>query len=106
MIAVTGATGAVGGQVAMRLGRKGIPQRLVVRDAQRAPRLSGRAGTGAPWEIEGWVSSYAAIANGEMARVSGAVAKLTGREPQSLISFLRTHPETYQHLLRARYRQH
>ncbi|SDO94933.1 Uncharacterized conserved protein YbjT, contains NAD(P)-binding and DUF2867 domains [Microbacterium sp. ru370.1] len=39
VIAVTGSTGAVGGRVARDLAARGIPQRLLVRDASRAPRL-------------------------------------------------------------------
>jgi len=38
-IAVTGATGHIGGLVAHSLADAGIPQRLVVRDASRAPEL-------------------------------------------------------------------
>jgi NAD(P)H dehydrogenase (quinone) len=41
LIAVTGATGAVGGKVAELLADRGIAQRLVVRDPGRAPRLDG-----------------------------------------------------------------
>lgn len=41
LIAVTGATGTVGGQVAGLLAERGIPQRLVVRDPVRAPELAG-----------------------------------------------------------------
>ena len=41
LIAVTGATGAVGGRVAARLGEAGAPHRLVVRDLDRAPRDTG-----------------------------------------------------------------
>jgi NAD(P)H dehydrogenase (quinone) len=37
-IAVTGATGKLGGRVARRLAEQGIAQRLIVRDARRAPR--------------------------------------------------------------------
>lgn len=40
-IAVTGATGVVGGQVAARIAAAGLRQRLVVRDDTRAPRLAG-----------------------------------------------------------------
>ncbi len=40
-IAVTGATGRLGGRVARRLGAAGIAQRLIVRDLQRAPDLAG-----------------------------------------------------------------
>ncbi len=41
LIGVTGATGALGGRVARRLADRGIAQRLVVRDAARAPQLAG-----------------------------------------------------------------
>ncbi|MEU7824544.1 SDR family oxidoreductase [Catellatospora sp. NPDC049133] len=41
MIAVTGATGRLGAQVAHRLAEAGLPQRLVVRDPSRAPELPG-----------------------------------------------------------------
>jgi NAD(P)H dehydrogenase (quinone) len=40
-LAVTGSTGLLGGRVARRLAAAGTPQRLVVRDAARAPRLDG-----------------------------------------------------------------
>ncbi|MEV4630000.1 SDR family oxidoreductase [Micromonospora sp. NPDC049523] len=38
-IAVTGATGRLGGRVARRLASLGVPQRLLVRSPDRAPRL-------------------------------------------------------------------
>ena len=41
LLAVTGATGAVGGRVARRLASRGVEQRLVVRDAARAPEVAG-----------------------------------------------------------------
>ena len=41
LIAVTGASGAVGSRVAARLAQAGARQRLVVRDASRAPQLPG-----------------------------------------------------------------
>ena len=40
-LAVTGATGKVGGRVASRLAKLGVAQRLVVRDPGRAPKLPG-----------------------------------------------------------------
>lgn len=40
-LAVTGATGQLGGRVARRLAAMGVPQRLVVRDPARAPALDG-----------------------------------------------------------------
>jgi uncharacterized protein YbjT (DUF2867 family) len=40
-IAITGATGVVGGGTAARLAARGIPTRLIVRDPSRAPALDG-----------------------------------------------------------------
>lgn len=40
-IAVTGSTGEVGGRVAAGLAERGISQRLIVRDTDRAPKLPG-----------------------------------------------------------------
>ena len=41
MIAVTGATGRLGGKVVARLAKLGVKQRLIVRDPARAPNLPG-----------------------------------------------------------------
>ncbi len=40
-LAVTGATGALGGAVARTLAERGVAQRLLVRSPERAPRLPG-----------------------------------------------------------------
>ena len=40
LIAVTAATGGMGGRVARRLAQRGVPQRPVVRDAGRAPQFA------------------------------------------------------------------
>lgn len=59
-----------------------------------------RSSHGAPeWEVEGWVTSYAAIANGEMDVVSGTVSELTGHPPMGLAEFLRRYPESYRDLV-------
>jgi hypothetical protein len=61
-------------------------------------RASGR-GWGAPeWAIEGWASSYAAIATGEMNVVSAAVPDLTGHPAQSIEGFLRKNPSALTHV--------
>ena len=61
---------------------------------------ASRASYGAPdWEVEGWVTSYAAIAAGEMNVVSDTVSELTGHAPMTLAVFLERHPESYRHLL-------
>ena len=44
---------------------------------------------GAPsWEVAGWVTSYAAIASGELSAVSSAVEDITGHPPISLAGYL------------------
>ncbi|MEU6224476.1 SDR family oxidoreductase [Streptomyces sp. NPDC047042] len=40
-IAVTGSTGRLGGRVARRLAERGVPQKLLARRPERAPRLPG-----------------------------------------------------------------
>ncbi len=60
-----------------------------------------RARYGAPdWEVEGWVTSLAGVASGEMDVVSGTVGELTGHPPMGLAEFLRRYPESYMHLMR------
>ncbi|SNS68513.1 Uncharacterized conserved protein YbjT, contains NAD(P)-binding and DUF2867 domains [Geodermatophilus pulveris] len=54
---------------------------------------ASRAATGAPdWQVDAWVSTYTAIAAGEMAAVSTAVADVTGRPPRSPADLLRDRP--------------
>lgn len=60
---------------------------------------ASRASYGAPgFEVDGWVTSYVAIATGEMDVVSDTVAKLAGHEPQTLPEFLAANPDSYAHL--------
>jgi NAD(P)H dehydrogenase (quinone) len=60
-----------------------------------------RSRYGAPdWEVEGWVTSLAGVASGEMDVLSGTVGELTGRPPMGLAEFLRRYPESYKHLMR------
>lgn len=62
--------------------------------------FASRAHLGAPeWAVTGWVTSYAAIATGEMDAVSATVERATGRPPLGLVDFLDTQPESYVHLL-------
>lgn len=53
MIAVTGATGELGGRVARGLAALGAPQRLIVRDPARAPRLAHTEVVGVPSYADG-----------------------------------------------------
>ncbi|WP_448613184.1 NAD(P)H-binding protein [Modestobacter sp. URMC 112] len=60
-----------------------------------------RRPSGSPdWEVEGWVSSYTAIAAGELAAVSDVVPTLTGSPARPLATVLREHPELWQGLVR------
>jgi len=46
---------------------------------------ASRAHYGAPaWQVEAWVSTYTAIADGELERVTDDVRRLTGHEPRTL----------------------
>jgi NAD(P)H dehydrogenase (quinone) len=52
---------------------------------------ASRAHYGAPdFEVAGWVTSYLAIANGELEAVSDTVPRLTGHSAQSFAEYLRT----------------
>lgn len=49
---------------------------------------------GAPdWMVAGWITSYEAIATGELATVSDTVEAVTGRPPISFDRYLTEHPE-------------
>jgi NAD(P)H dehydrogenase (quinone) len=63
-----------------------------------AQAYASRAGQGEDFEVAGWVSSYEAIATGEMNVVSDAVARIAGHAPQSLPEFLGRNPESWAHL--------
>jgi uncharacterized protein YbjT (DUF2867 family) len=47
------------------------------------------------WEIEGWVTSYLAIRDGELATVSDVVPEVTGRSALSVGEHLRRHREDW-----------
>ena len=53
-----------------------------------------RIPSGAPdWMIEGWISTYVAIAEGSLDLVSGDVETVTGRQPMTLEQTLDAHPQ-------------
>jgi len=59
-------------------------------------------GTGlSEWEVEVFVPHFLQIARGDLAVVSNAVPDMTGHAAQSLEGYLRQHPESYRHLLKA-----
>jgi uncharacterized protein YbjT (DUF2867 family) len=50
---------------------------------------ASRAGYGAPdWQVDAWVSTYTAIANGELAEVTDDVPRLSGHPATSLAALL------------------
>lgn len=63
---------------------------------------ASRSATGAGgWEVEAWVSGFAAISAGEMDVVSDTVVRLTDHEAQTLAEYLRAHPGSCQHIVAA-----
>jgi uncharacterized protein YbjT (DUF2867 family) len=75
----------------------GIPAEYrpqTVEEAWATRRPSGHP----DWEIEGWVTSYLAIAAGELATVTDVVPSLTGSPALTVAEHLRRHPEDWAHL--------
>jgi NAD(P)H dehydrogenase (quinone) len=64
--------------------------------------FESRRPSGAPdYMIEGWVTTYTAIAAGDLEAVSDCVERFCDREPQRLGDWLRANPESYRHLVHA-----
>lgn len=75
----------------------GVP--TAYRDQTVEEAWATRRPSGHPdWEIEGWVTSYLAIAAGELATVSDVVPSLTGHPARTVAEHLRAHPEDWAHL--------
>jgi NAD(P)H dehydrogenase (quinone) len=51
------------------------------------------------WDLQAWVSTYVAIATGELSVVSHTVQALTGHAPQTLAEYLRRNRESWRHLV-------
>jgi NAD(P)H dehydrogenase (quinone) len=95
---VTGPEAVTLAETADRLSRH-IGRPVSYHDETVDEAYASRASYGAPdWEVEGWVTSYQAIANGDLAEVGDAVERITGRPAHTIEDFLKTHPESYQHL--------
>jgi uncharacterized protein YbjT (DUF2867 family) len=60
---------------------------------------ASRAGQGEDFEVQGWVTSYQAIATGELATVSSTVPELTGSPAMTFRDFLRREPDSWAHLV-------
>jgi NAD(P)H dehydrogenase (quinone) len=72
-------------------GRPAEHRDQTVEEAWATRRPSGHP----DWEIEGWVTSYLAIRDGELAGVSDVVARIAGHPPLTVAEHLRRHPEDW-----------
>ena len=75
-------------------GRPADYREQTVEEAWATRRPSGHP----DWEIEGWVTSYLAIAAGELSTVTDVVPPLTGHPARTVAEHLRAHPEDWAHL--------
>ena len=67
----------------------GTGRTITFRNETLEEAYASRAPYGAPpWQVNAWVSTYSAIAAGDLAGPTSAVHELTGREPLSLAQFL------------------
>ena len=64
-------------------------KQVTYQDESLEEAYASRAHYGAPgWEVDAWVSTYTAIASGELDVISDSVQSLTGRPPLSLAELL------------------
>jgi uncharacterized protein YbjT (DUF2867 family) len=69
------------------------PIRYVEESTEQA--YASRAGLAPDWQIEAWVSTYTAIANGELSAVTDDVRLLTGHPATTLADLLRSGRSAY-----------
>ncbi|MCJ1702928.1 SDR family oxidoreductase [Rathayibacter sp. VKM Ac-2926] len=74
-------------EIAAVLTAAGRPAVFVDETLEEA-RASRRRWNAPDWQLDAWISTYTAVAAGEMQHVSGDVERLTGRAPLSLAQFL------------------
>jgi uncharacterized protein YbjT (DUF2867 family) len=74
-------------------------RRIVFRDQTEEEAYASRASYGAPdWLVTAWVSTYQAIATGELAAVADTVPRLTGHPATGLDGYLHEHPDALDHV--------
>jgi uncharacterized protein YbjT (DUF2867 family) len=72
---------------------------IVFRDQTVEEAYESRRVYGAPdWQVEAWVTTYTAIADGDVAEVTDTVPRLTGHPATDLDTFLAGHPHALDHL--------
>ena len=85
-------------EAAERLG-KAIGREITYVDESMEEAWASRRPSGEPdWVIEGWITTYVAIANGELAEPTRTVKDLTGHDPLRLEELLERYPDSYEHL--------
>ena len=98
---VTGPEAMTLGETAARLSAL-VGRPLSYRPESRKEGLAWRRPLGAPdWELDAWVSSYEAIAAGELAPVSDAVPRLTGSPALNLEQFFGRESQALERLKKA-----
>lgn len=99
---ITGAQALTLAEAAEQLSRAtGLPASYQPETIEEA-RASRAKLNPSDWELEAWVSTYVAIATGEMSVVSHTVEALIGHAPQTLADYVHQHPESYQHITATR----
>jgi NAD(P)H dehydrogenase (quinone) len=86
-------------EAAERLGRAIGREITYVDETMEEAWASRRPSGEEDWVIEGWITTYVAIAKGELAEPTTTVKDLTGHDPQRLEELLERQPESYTHLL-------
>jgi NAD(P)H dehydrogenase (quinone) len=95
---ITGREALTLGEVASALAAAS-GKRIEYVDETPGQARASRASYGAPdWQVEAWISTYTAIAAGELAAVSDTVQRVTGRPAQTLAEFLAAHPDALAHV--------
>jgi uncharacterized protein YbjT (DUF2867 family) len=90
---VTGREALTVGEMAATLAEcSGKP--ITYKDETLDEARASRSAYAAPaWQVDAWISTYTAIAAGELERVTDTVERLTGHPPVTLAEFARAHPE-------------
>ena len=85
-----GATYDVTGREALTFADMAAALGATYKDETIEEAWASRAGYGAPdWMVEGWISTYTAVARGELDTISDTVARLIDRPPITLAEFMR-----------------
>jgi uncharacterized protein YbjT (DUF2867 family) len=96
-----GATYDVTGREALTVGEMAATlaacsgKRITYKNETLEEARASRASYGAPeWQVDAWISTYTAIAAGELETVTDTVDRLAGHPPVTLAEFVRAHPES------------